>query len=71
MNEYNLPEAKEKLEPFGISIAPQTDYLGVIYAYEFYSNNNEIMKKADGYDCQSLKPSDFNMIINGTIEDSE
>ncbi len=69
MNEYTLEEARELLKPFGISIYTNTDCDGNIWSYGFQSNNCDRMEKADGYDSQSLKPSDFNMIIDGFVEE--
>jgi len=74
MKEYTIEEAREALEPFGIRInkvcrdGDQFGDEGKILWINFYSNNNSLMEKADGYDSANLKPSDFNMIIDGWKE---
>lgn len=68
MKNYTLEEAKAALKPFGINVYPDISFSGKVFGYNFQSNNCERMEKADGYDSQGLKPSDFNMIIDGWKE---
>jgi len=70
MKNYTLEEAKAALKPFGIRVNQvRSDEDNEILWINFYSNNNSLMEKANGYDSTNLKPSDFNMIIDGFIED--
>jgi hypothetical protein len=68
MRQYTLEEAREVLLLFGIKIYVRTNFEGEAYAYRFENHKGEGLYKPDGYDMQSLKACDFNMVIDGIEE---